>query len=63
VLLGRLSDIVDDAAQVMRQAIVVPCLDAKENGLGVARDRAKGVIDVVPRTSDPHIANRDRQPS
>jgi hypothetical protein len=63
VLLSCLPDVVDDAAQVMLQAIVVTDLDAEESGLCVARDRAKGVVDVVPRTSDSHIANRDRQPS
>jgi hypothetical protein len=33
VLLGCLPDVVDDAAQVMLQAIVVIGLDAEESGL------------------------------
>jgi hypothetical protein len=62
VLLGCLPDVVDDAAQVMHQAIVVIGLYAEESGLGVARDRTKRVVDVVPRKANPHVANRDRQP-
>ena len=62
MLLGCLPDVIDDAAQVMHQAIVVIGLYAEESGLGVARDRTKRVVDVVPRKADPHVANRDRRP-
>ena len=61
MLLGCLPDVVDNAAQMMLQALVVTGLDAEETGLRVARDRTKRVVDAAPRKADPHLAQRDRQ--
>lgn len=56
------SDAVDNLPQVMLKALVVIKLKAKASGFAVARDRSKRGVDIVPGKSNPHVANRDRQP-
>ena len=54
-------DAVDDAPQVMLEALVIIQLDAEERGIAVARDGSKRGVDIVARNSNPHVADRDRE--
>ena len=62
VLLAGLPDAVDNAAQVMPEALVVIEFKAEEGGFAVARHRSERGVDVFPREVDSYVANRDRQP-